>query len=66
MGAILIKTNDASELRFIKEMLKRVRIKNKELKDDEYEDFLFGIMMKSNKTGKTVLKETITKKLQSK
>lgn len=65
MGAILIKTKDASELKFIKEMLKRSRIRNKELSDDDFEDIVLGEIIKKERTGKTVSKSTIIKKLNS-
>lgn len=65
MGAILIKTKDESEFKFIKEMLKRSRIRNKELSDDDFEDIILGEIMKKERTGKTVSKSTITKKLNS-
>lgn len=64
MGAIIIETKDLSELQFIKEILKRTRIKNKELNKEEYEDFLLGSLMKKEKTGKIVTKSTIIKKLK--
>ncbi len=63
MGAILIETKDASELKFIKEILKRTKIKNKELNKEDYEDLLLGVTMITEKTGKKVSKETILKKL---
>lgn len=63
MGAILIKTKDAAELNFIKEILKRTKIKSKELNKEDYEDFLLGIKMVTEKTGKKVSSETIKRKL---
>lgn len=66
MGAILIKTKDVKELNFIREILKRTRIKNKELNEEDYEDFLLGLMMTTEKTGKKVSRETIMKKLRAK
>ena len=64
MGAIIIKTKDASELKFVKELLRRSRIKNKELSDEDFEDILLGEIMSTRKTGKTVSKSTIIKKLK--
>lgn len=64
MGAILIKSKDNSELKFVKELLRRLRIKNKELSDDDFENVLFGEIMRDRRTGKSVSKATITKKLK--
>ncbi len=64
MGAILIKTKDASELKFVKELLRRLRIKNKELSNNDFEDILLGEIMSDRRTGKSVSKATITKELK--
>ena len=66
MGAILIQTKDASELKFIKEILRRTKIKNKELNKEDYEDLLLGVAMITEKTGEKVSKETIMDKLSKK
>ncbi len=63
MAAILIEAKDANELKFIREILKRTRIKNKELSNEDYEDFLLGLKMSTEKTGKKVSRSTIMKKL---
>ena len=66
MGAILIETKDADELKFIKEILKRTRIKNKELNKEEYEDLLLGVTMITEKTGEKVSTASIKKQLSEK
>ncbi|MBW7867206.1 MAG: hypothetical protein H3C31_02645 [Brumimicrobium sp.] len=66
MGAIIIETKSAEELKFVREMLKRTRIKNKELSKEDYEDFLLGLNMSIEKTGKKVSRTAIMKKLSSK
>lgn len=66
MKAILIEAKDEEELAFIREVLKRTRIKSKELSRDDYEDLLLGLKMAVEKTGKKVSKDTIMKKLTSK
>lgn len=40
------------------------QIKSKILKKEEYEDFLFGSLMGTSKTGNTVSKSTIINKLK--
>ena len=66
MAAISIEPKDANELDFIRVILKRTRIKNKELNDEDYEDFLLGLKMSVEKTGEKVSKASIMKKLTSK
>lgn len=66
METILIQPKDASELKFILEMLERAKIKNKRISTDTKEDFLLGELMKTERTGKTVSRSTIMKKLKAK
>lgn len=64
MNVIIIETNDKKEFEFIRELLKRTKIKNKELTRDDYEDFLLGLKMNIEKTGNHVPKSEIMKKLK--
>ncbi|MBI2258155.1 MAG: hypothetical protein HYU67_04560 [Flavobacteriia bacterium] len=66
MATLVINTSNQNELNLLKSLLKQMRIKSKELKAEEEEDFLLGQIMVSEKTGKTVSKDTIIKKLKGK
>ena len=63
MGAVVIKS-DAKSLKLIIELVKRLGGDVVKLSDEQLEDFTFGEMLKEAKTGKTVSRETIMKKLK--
>ena len=63
MGAVVIKS-DAKSLKLIVELVKRLGGDVVKLNDEQLEDFTFGEMVKEAKTGKTVSRETIMKKLK--
>ncbi len=63
MGAIVVKS-DAKSLKLITELVNRLGGDVVKLDDKQLEDFTFGEMIKEAKTGKTVSRETIMKKLK--
>jgi hypothetical protein len=65
MGAIIIKADNQSN-KILSDLAKKLGGNVVSLKDDQFEDFLFGSMIDSAKTGKTVSRESIMKKLSSK
>lgn len=56
MSAILIQADDRSR-KLLQELAK--------VKDDQIEDLMLGVMMDQEKTGETVPRERIMKKLES-
>lgn len=66
MATILVQPKNESELKFLLDIFKRTNIKNKKISTDTKEDFLLGELMKNEKTGKNVSRNTILKKLESK
>ena len=65
MSAILIKANKQNN-KILAELAKKLGGDVIDLKDEQFEDFLLGRLMDSSKTGKTVSREAIMKKLRSK
>jgi hypothetical protein len=66
MNAILITPKNNSELKFIHEFLKRMRIEGKILSTEEKEDLgLAAMMQKADRTRK-VSRETVMSKLKEK
>ncbi len=65
MSAILIKANKQNN-KILAELAKKLGGDVIDLKDEQFEDFLLGQLMDSTKTGKTVSREVIMKKLRSK
>jgi hypothetical protein len=65
MGTIVITADNQSN-KILKEIAKRLGAKVMKLKDEQYEDLLLGSLMDSEKTGETVSKEIIFKKLRRK
>jgi len=65
MGAIIIKADNQSS-RILKELAERLGASVTTMKDEQYEDFLLGMLIDSEKTGKTVSRSTIFKKLKGK
>jgi hypothetical protein len=66
MATLLIETSDIKELKLIKDLLKQMRIKSREIKLEEDEDLVLGQMMIKEKTDKLVSKKSIVEKLKSK
>jgi len=65
MGAIIIKADHRSS-KILKDLAEQLGASVTDIKEEQYEDFLLGAMMDSEKTGKTVSRELIFKKLKSK
>lgn len=65
MGAIIIKADSQSN-KILSDLARKLGGDVINLNDDQFEDFLLGSMMDSAKTGKTVSRESIMKKLSSK
>ena len=65
MSAILIKANKQNN-KILAELAKKLGGDVIDLNDEQFEDFLLGRLMDSSKTGKTVSREAIMKKLRSK
>jgi len=65
MGAIVIKSNSEENLKLLAALASKLGEKVKAIEDEDFEDFAFGILMKQSKTGKTVGRGTIMKKLQA-
>lgn len=65
MSTILIKANKQNN-KILAELAKKLGADVIDLKDEEFEDLLLGRMMDSAKTGKTVSRAAIFKKLKAK
>lgn len=65
MGAIIIKADNQSN-KILSDLARKLGGNVVALKDVQFEDFLLGSMMDSEKTGKTVSRESIMKKLGGK
>jgi hypothetical protein len=65
MSTILIKADKANN-KLLADLAKKLGGNVFNLDDDQFEDLMLGNLMDSVKTGKTVSKTTILKKLKSK
>lgn len=65
MSTIVIKADKQSS-KILSELAKKLGGNVYDLKDDQFEDLMLGMMMDSVKTGKTVSRSTIMKNLKSK
>ena len=65
MSAILIQADDRSR-KLLQELAERLGAKVTKVKDDQIEDLMLGEMMDKVKTGETVPRERIMKKLKGK
>jgi hypothetical protein len=65
MSAIIIKGDEKSN-RILMELAKQLGANVVSLKDDQYEDFLFGTIIASEKTGKDASREEVFQKLKKK
>ena len=65
MGAIIIKADESSN-KILSELAKKLGGKVINLADEQYEDFALGTIMDSVKTGETVDRGSIIKKLKGK
>jgi hypothetical protein len=65
MSAIIIKADDKSN-KILKELAKRLGANVVSLKDNQYEDFLLGTIIDSEKTGIDASREEVFQKLKKK
>jgi len=65
MSAIIIKADDQSN-KLLKELAKKLGASFLSLDDEQYEDFMLGSIMDSEKTNEMVSRESIVKKLKGK
>ena len=65
MSAIIIKGDEKSN-RILMELAKQLGANVVSLKDEQYEDFLLGTIIASEKTGKDVSREEVFQKLKKK
>ena len=65
MGAIIIRADQKSS-KLLKELAVQLGAVVTNVKDEQYEDFMLGTMMDSEKTGEIVSREEIFKKLKEK
>jgi hypothetical protein len=65
MGAILIKVNNKNK-RLIASLAKELGGDVLSINDKQYEDFALGLAMEKEKTGKTVNRKEVFKKLKAK
>jgi hypothetical protein len=65
MSTIVIQA-DAKSSKLLSELAKKLGGKVLSLKDEQYEDFVFGTFMDNVKTNETVSREIIMKQLSSK
>jgi len=64
MSTILIKTDKRSS-KILAELAKRLGANVIDVKDDQFDDLMLGTLMDKVKTGNTVPKDSILKKLRS-
>ncbi len=62
MGAIIIRADQKSS-KLLKELAVQLGVAVTNVKDEQYEDFMLGTLMDSEKTGEIVSREEIFKKL---
>ena len=65
MSTIVIKADKQSS-KILSELAKKLGGNVYDLKDDQFEDLMLGMMMDSVKTGKTVSRSTVMKNLKAK
>ena len=65
MSTILIKTDNKNS-KLLSELAKQLGGNVLAVNDEQFEDFMLGTIMDTVKTGKTVSKKSILKKLKSK
>jgi hypothetical protein len=64
MGAIMIKADGPSS-KILKDLAKQLGATVTTVKDEQYEDLLLGNLMDAAKTGTTVSKDEVFKKLKA-
>lgn len=65
MKALVVKTKDPSEMKFISELLKKLGVHSTVMEIEEVEDLAMSILLKKADRNKKVSRETIMKKLKA-
>jgi intein/homing endonuclease len=65
MKALVVKTKDRSEMKFISELLKKLGVQSTIMEIEEVEDQALSILMKKADRSNKVSRETIMKKLKA-
>jgi len=65
MKAIVIKTRNKNEHKFLSDLLKKLGISSGIISEEEMEDLAFSRMMKDTDRTKRVSKESVMKKLKA-
>jgi hypothetical protein len=65
MSTILIKSDKESS-KLLAELVKKLGGKVVDMKDEQFEDLMLGTLMDKIKTGKTISKANVVKKLKQK
>lgn len=65
MSAIVIKT-DNQNTKILKELAKKLGANVLNINEEQYEDLALGLLMDRSKTGETVSRDSIMKKLNKK
>jgi hypothetical protein len=66
MDALIIKSENRSDLKLIKELVKKMGLESKSLSEEEIEDLGLTFLMKQADRTKTVSRESVMKKLVGK
>jgi 4-hydroxy-3-methylbut-2-enyl diphosphate reductase IspH len=64
MDTLVINTKSSSNAKLLLELARKLGETGKRLSKEDQEDFLLGTIMKTEKTGKNVSRDTIMKKLK--
>ena len=65
MKALVVKTKDQTEMKFISELLNKLGVQSTVMEIEEVEDLAMSILMKKTDRSKKVSRETIMKKLKA-
>jgi hypothetical protein len=66
MKALLVRSNNRAEMKFIADLLKKLGVSTMEISDEDVEDYGMSILMKDVDRSKKVSREIVMKKLKSK
>ena len=66
MAALIIESKNPENLKLLTEIAKKLGDKVQAISVEDIEDLVFGQMMNKDKTGKTVSRDEVMKKLGSK
>ncbi|MCY7309899.1 MAG: hypothetical protein SGI96_18600 [Bacteroidota bacterium] len=64
MSSLIISTKNVKELQFVRELLNKMKIRNKLLTTEEKEDLGLAALMSKANRNKKVSRDTIMKKLK--